>query len=153
MKTTNLTQIHHVACNLCEAICGLEIKLENGQIKSIRGDKQDPISKGHICPKAVALQDIYNDPDRLRSPIKKTTDGWRKIPWSQAFDEVSSELKRIQHQHGNNAVAVYLGNPTVHNLEALLFGPGFFRALRTKNRYSASSVEDKFISSGVDNSS
>jgi len=141
MKTTNLTQIHHVACNLCEAICGLEIKLENGQIKSIRGDKQDPISKGHICPKAVALQDIYNDPDRLRSPIKKTADGWQKIPWSQAFDEVSSELKHIQHQHGNNAVAVYLGNPTVHNLEALLFGPMFFRTLKTKNRYSATSVD------------
>ena len=141
MKTSKSTQTRYIACNLCEAICGLEIKLENGQIKSIRGDKQDPVSKGHICPKAIALQDIYNDPDRLRSPIKKTAEGWQKISWSQAFDEVASGLKRVQKQHGRNAVAVYLGNPTVHNLEALLFGSEFFRTLRTKNRYSATSVD------------
>ncbi len=134
-------QTRYATCNLCEAICGLEIKLENGQIKSIRGDKQDPLSKGHICPKAVALQDIYNDPDRLRGPIERTADGWRKISWKQAFDTVAGKLKDIQHSYGNNAVAVYLGNPTVHNLEALLFGAEFLRTLRTRNRYSATSVD------------
>lgn len=141
MATNTNKKIHHIACNLCEAICGLEIKLENGQIKSIKGDKNDPLSKGHICPKAVALQDIYNDPDRLRKPIKKTTDGWQEISWPEAYDEVTRELKRIQSKYGNNAVAVYLGNPTVHNIEALLFGPLFFRTLRTKSRYSATSVD------------
>jgi len=134
-------QTHYIACNLCEAICGLEIKLADGHIKSIRGDQQDPLSKGHICPKAVALQDIYNDPDRLRTPIKKVADGWQEISWKQAFDEVTTELKRIQHRHGRNSVAIYLGNPTVHNLEAMLFGPVFFRSLKTKNRYSATSVD------------
>ncbi len=141
MKNKNSNRTHYIACNLCEAICGLEIKLEDGQIKSIKGDKQDPISKGHICPKAVALQDIYNDPDRLRVPIKRTAEGWQKIPWEQAFDEVTDGLKRIQHKHGKDAVAIYLGNPTVHNLDAMLFGPMFFRTLRTKNRYSATSVD------------
>ena len=132
---------HHIACNLCEAICGLEIRVENNQVKSIKGDKLDPISKGHICPKAVALQDIYNDPDRLRTPLKKTAGGWQEIPWKQAFDEVAGELKRIQLEHGKNSVAIYLGNPTVHNLDALLFGPMFYRSLKTKNRYSATSVD------------
>jgi len=141
MKNNKANRTHYIACNLCEAICGLEIKLEDGQIKSIKGDKQDPISKGHICPKAVALQDIYNDPDRLRTPIKKTADGWQEIPWKQAFDEVTDQLKAVQHKHGNSAVAIYLGNPTVHNLDAMLFGPLFFRTLRTKNRYSATSVD------------
>ena len=141
MKTVHSKQTHHVACNLCEAICGLEIKLENGQVKSIRGDKQDPVSKGHICPKAVALQDIYNDPDRLRSPVRKTADGWQPISWSRAFDEVATGLKQVQGKFGRDAVAVYLGNPTVHNLEALLFGPEFFRSLKTRNRYSATSVD------------
>jgi len=141
MKNTNREQTHYFACNLCEAICGLEIKLEGGRIKSIRGDKQDPISKGHICPKAVALQDIYYDPDRLRVPVRKTADGWQKISWKQAFDEVATQLKHIQRKHGKDAVAVYLGNPTVHNLDAMLFGPAFFRTLKTRNRYSATSVD------------
>jgi len=141
MKNNKPDRTHYIACNLCEAICGLEIKLEDGQIRSIKGDKLDPVSKGHICPKAVALQDIYNDPDRLRTPIKKTANGWQKISWNQAFDEVAAGLKRIQREHGKNAVAIYLGNPTVHNLDAMLFGPVFFRTLRTKNRYSATSVD------------
>jgi len=141
MKAKNTSQTHYIACNLCEAICGLEIKLESGQFKSIRGDKLDPVSKGHICPKAVALQDIYNDPDRLRRPIRKTADGWQEVSWTEAYDEVINELKRIQSQYGKDAVAVYLGNPTVHNLEALLFGPVFFRTLKTRNRYSATSVD------------
>lgn len=141
MKLTNPNRTHYIACNLCEAICGLEIKLENGQVRSIRGDKKDPVSKGHICPKAVALQDIYNDPDRLRTPIKKTSKGWSEISWKQAFDEVADGLKRVQHHHGKDAVAVYLGNPSVHNLDALLFGPMFFRTLKTASRYSATSVD------------
>ncbi len=141
MNNNDANKTHYIACNLCEAICGLEIKLKEGQIKSIRGDAQDPISKGHICPKAVALQDIYNDPDRLRTPIKKTDNGWQAISWKQAYKEVTKQLKRIQRQHGKNAVAVYLGNPTVHNLDALLFGPMFFRTLKTKSRYSATSVD------------
>ena len=59
-------------CNLCEAICGLEITLEKGEITGIRGNENDPLSRGHLCPKGVALADIYNDPDRLRHPIKRT---------------------------------------------------------------------------------
>ncbi len=47
-----MTETHYRACNLCEAVCGLEIQVENGEIASIRGDKDDPFSRGHICPKA-----------------------------------------------------------------------------------------------------
>lgn len=138
-NTSNRT--HFIACNLCEAICGLKIRIEDHQVKSIKGDKLDPISKGHICPKAVALQDIYNDPDRLRTPIKRTENGWQKISWSQAFDEVTAKLKSVQHKNGKDSVAVYLGNPTVHNLDAMIFGPQFFRTLKTTNRYSATSID------------
>lgn len=141
MRNDHTSGTRYVACNLCEAVCGLEIRLQDGQVKSIRGDEKDPSSKGHICPKAVALQDIHNDPDRLRFPIERGADGWKRISWKRAFDKVAGALKDIQLRHGNDAVAVYLGNPTVHNLEAMLFGPEFFRKLRTRNRYSATSVD------------
>ena len=63
---------HFRTCNLCEAMCGLEITYQNKTIISIKGDKKDSFSRGHICPKAVALQDLYHDPDRLKTPIKRT---------------------------------------------------------------------------------
>jgi anaerobic selenocysteine-containing dehydrogenase len=134
-------QTHYIACNLCEAICGLEIRVADGKITSIRGDDNDPVSKGHICPKGVALQDIHNDPDRLLTPRKRTAKGWQEISWRQAFNEVTLELKRVSRTHGSQAIATYLGNPTVHNLQAMLYGPMFFRTLRTSNRFSATSVD------------
>ncbi|MCA9947289.1 MAG: molybdopterin-dependent oxidoreductase, partial [Anaerolineales bacterium] len=137
----NPTKTHFRTCNLCEAMCGLEIEVNGEEILAIRGDKADPFSRGHICPKATALADIYHDPDRLRQPVRRTPDGWEQISWDEAFDEVVGNLKRIQKEYGRNAIGIYQGNPNVHNVGALLYSPPFVRTLRTKNRFSATSVD------------
>ena len=107
--------LHHRACHLCEAICGLTIETEDERILSIKGDAQDSFSRGHICPKAVALQDIQNDPDRLRQPMRRVGSEWQPIAWGEAFELVATRLADIRERHGSNAVAVYQGNPSVHN--------------------------------------
>jgi anaerobic selenocysteine-containing dehydrogenase len=138
----NHTTTHYRACNLCEAICGLAIEVSGDQIRSIRGDRDDPFSRGHICPKAVALQDVHTDPDRLRHPVRRMGNGtWKSLGWDEAFDEVGDRLRAVQKISGNDAVALYVGNPTVHNWGSLLFGPPLSRALRTRNRFSATSVD------------
>ena len=136
-----MTSRHFRTCSLCEAMCGLVIEHEGGRVLSIRGDVDDPFSRGHICPKAVALQDIHTDPDRLRRPVRREGDGWREIGWDEAYGLVARQLQEVTRRHGRDAVAVYLGNPTAHSLGALLFAPPFVRALRTRNRYSATSVD------------
>src|SRR5215213_7000384 len=133
--------VHYRSCNLCEAICGIEITMAAEQRLDIRGDKDDPFSRGYICPKAVALQDFQYDTDRLRNPVRRTDSGWERISWDEAFDEVTRNLKRVHAQHGRNSIASYLGNPTVHNYGALLFAPGFLRSLHTRNKFSATSVD------------
>lgn len=135
------TYTHYRACNLCEAICGLEAQVRGQEVISIKGDAGDPLSQGHICPKAVALKDIYEDPDRLKGPVKRTSDGWQAISWEQAYEEVVDGLKRVQAQHGNDAVGIFLGNPNVHNWGSILFGPDFIKSLKTKNRFSATSTD------------
>ncbi|MFL5803298.1 MAG: molybdopterin-dependent oxidoreductase [Roseiflexaceae bacterium] len=141
MTAANDIRTHYRTCNLCEAMCGLEIKVRGQEILSIKGDRDDPFSQGHICPKAVALQDIYHDPDRLKFPMRRTAAGWEQIGWDEAFDEVATNLRAVQERHGANAVGVYLGNPVVHNMGTLLFAAPFIRALRTRNRFSATSVD------------
>ncbi|HXD30575.1 MAG TPA: molybdopterin-dependent oxidoreductase [Pyrinomonadaceae bacterium] len=138
--TTNNSH-HYRACNLCEAICGIEISVQPDNRLDIRGDKEDPLSRGYICPKAVALQDLYYDKDRLKHPVRRTPNGWERIGWNEAFDEVAQNLKRIQASYGKNSIGSYLGNPNVHNFGALLFAPAFIRSLRTRNRFSATSVD------------
>ena len=134
-------QTHHRACNLCEAICGLTITHQHGRVISITGDADDPFSRGHICPKAVGLKDIYEDPNRLRKPLKRTGTEWHEIGWEQALDEVAAGLHQVRTQHGPSAVGVYAGNPTVHNSGSFLAMPGFVKALGTRTVFSASSVD------------
>ena len=138
--------LHHRACHLCEAICGLTIETEqqddgSTQIRSIKGDAQDSFSRGHICPKAVALQDIQNDPDRLRQPMRRVGSEWQAIDWDEAFELVAERLSAIQARHGQNAVAVYQGNPSVHNYGLMTHSNYFLGLLKTRNRYSATSVD------------
>lgn len=122
-------------------MCGIVIEHEGPKILSIKGDKEDALSKGHICPKAWALEDILNDPDRLKRPVERTPDGFKEISWESAFEKTVNGLKKVQKKYGNNSVAIYQGNPTVHNHGSILFAPFFIKSLKTKNRFSASSVD------------
>ena len=122
-------------------MCGLVVTTEGDRITGIRGDPDDPLSRGHICPKAVALQDVHTDPDRIRHPMRRSGERWERISWDDAIGEAVAGLQRVQRAHGLDAVATYLGNPTVHSLGAMLFAPDLLRALRTKNRFSATSVD------------
>lgn len=135
------TTTHYRACNLCEAICGLEIKVTDGNISSIKPDKNDPFSQGHICPKGVALQDLQNDPDRLRKPMQRTENGWKEVEWNVAFDLVVDKLSAITAKHGDDAVAAYFGNPNVHNYGSLTHANAFLGHIKTRNRFSATSVD------------
>lgn len=130
---------HYRTCHLCEAMCGVAIEMKDGHIDSIKGDENDPLSRGHICPKAVALQDLHEDPDRLRKPIRKTTTGWQEMDWDQAFDLVAEKLHKTRQDHGRNSIGVYLGNPNVHNHGSLVATMPFLRAIGSQNRFSATS--------------
>jgi anaerobic selenocysteine-containing dehydrogenase len=136
-----MSEVHYRSCNLCEAICGIEIKHELGEIVSIAGDKNDPFSRGHICPKAFALKDVYEDANRLKFPVKRFGSEWREISWESAFDEIEIRIKEIQNRHGRDAVAVFQGNPSVHNFGTLLNSGELLKALKTKNNFSATSVD------------
>jgi anaerobic selenocysteine-containing dehydrogenase len=129
------------ACNLCEAICGLTIEVDGPKILSIRGDVDDPFSRGHICPKGVALQDIHDDPNRLRRPIQRVGDTWRELEWDDAFDFAAERIADIQAKHGNDAVALYIGNPSVHNIGTLYNVTHFARLLQSRSAFSATSVD------------
>lgn len=131
----------HKTCNLCEATCGLLIDVEDNRVVKIRADENDPFSRGHICPKAFALKEIQEDPDRLKFPMRRTASGWQRISWEEALSETAEKLAGIQKRHGENAVAAYMGNPSAHNFGTAMFGIQLLKTLHTKNKFSASSVD------------
>ncbi len=133
--------VRHAACPLCEAMCGLRITVEDGAVTGVRGDPEDPFSRGHVCPKAAALPDLHTDPDRLRHPVRRTPTGWERVSWDDALADIAARVHTLQSEHGMSAVATYAGNPTVHNTGLMLYGPPLLRYLKSKARFSATSVD------------
>ncbi|MEZ4366765.1 MAG: molybdopterin-dependent oxidoreductase [Kofleriaceae bacterium] len=141
-----MTTRHYPICPLCEATCGLAVDVDGDRVASIRGDADDPFSRGYLCPKATALADLHHDPDRLRTPLVRTSGrheppAWRDATWDEALGLVASRLAAIRAEHGADAVGAYIGNPGVHNLGLLTHGLALTRSLGSRNLYSAASVD------------
>ncbi len=128
-------------CMLCEATCGITVQLEGGRVTGIRGDGDDPFSRGHVCPKAAAIPDVMAHPDRIREPMRRVGDRWEPVSWDDALAEAAGRITDIQRRHGRDAVGLYAGNPTVHGHGAILGIPLLSRALGGRSRFSATSVD------------
>ena len=122
-------------------MCGVLVEVDGRRVRAVRGDPDDPFSRGHICPKAAALADLHDDPDRIRTPLIREGRAWRAASWGEALAQAADGLARVRRRHGRDAVAVYYGNPVAHNLGLMTHLLPFTRALRTRNVYSASSAD------------
>ena len=138
------SEIVHRSCPTCEASCGLRCEIDRAARRVIRieGDPDDLRSEGYLCPKAYAMKEIYEDPERLRQPIRKRDDGsWQEISWDEAFDYAAERLNAIKEAHGADANGYYIGNPTGHNVGAQLYIPPLLGGLGTQRSFSAGTMD------------
>lgn len=96
-------------------MCGLEIQVDNGKVTSIRGNRDDVWSKGHLCPKGVSLGQVHDDPDRIRRPLIKLDGQWHEVSWDTAFRRCTELLTPVIEKYGIGAVTAYTGNPLAHS--------------------------------------
>ncbi len=151
MTSTNGNRLTYRTCPLCEAGCGLEITLSDntdddtatGTVKRIRGDRDDVFSRGYICPKGSTLGHLHDDPDRLRRPVVKRDGEFVEVDWDEAFATIEAGLLPILAEHGRDACAIYLGNPTAHSIGPMFYNRTLITALGTRNRFSASTVDQR----------
>lgn len=139
-------------CPLCEATCGLTLTIEGTTVTGARGDRDDIFSKGFICPKGASFGGLDADPDRLRVPLVRGDDGeLREATWGEAFDLIAARIPALTEAYGPGAVGVVLGNPNVHTMAGSLYPPLLLAALRTRNVFTASTLDQmpKHVSSGL----
>ena len=131
-------------------MCGIEVEHDGKNIIAIRGDQNDVLSKGNICPKATGLQDIHTDPDRLRKPLirqridpakKSDKDGWREVEWDEAINFAAEGVAATQRQYGTGAAGSYCGRSTAHNIGALLGVNLLRKGLETRHIYTGSTCD------------
>ncbi|MBV5293947.1 MAG: molybdopterin-dependent oxidoreductase [Curvibacter lanceolatus] len=135
------TTTHHRICPLCEACCGLEIKVSGGHVTRISGHADDVFSQGYICPKGAALKDLHEDPDRLRQPLIKRNGQFEPASWEEAYAEIEQRLQAVQARHGRHSVAAVAGNPSAHKIGLMLYYPRLLKALGTRNIFSAATLD------------
>ena len=142
-------------CPLCEATCGLSVTVarEGGRerITAARGDRDDVFSRGFVCPKGALFGELDGDPHRLTRPLVRRGGELREASWEEAFAAVAEGLGGTLAAHGPQAVALFLGNPTVHTVAGALYPPLLVKALRTPNLFTASTLDQmpKHVSSGL----
>jgi anaerobic selenocysteine-containing dehydrogenase len=108
MSTT--TEWKSTSCILCSVNCGLQVQVEDGHIRKIKGDKSNPRSKGYTCEKPAGLDVYQNHADRLDSPLRRGADGhYERIDWDTAIQEISAKLAAIRDTHGGEKIFYYGG--------------------------------------------
>ncbi len=131
-------------CPLCEATCGLVLTVvrEGGidRVTGARGDRDDVFSHGYICPKGASFAELDNDPDRLQAPLIRRNGELVETSWTEALAAAAAGLGRVQADP-ESSVAVYLGNPNAHTIAGGLYAPQLVRALKTRNLFSASTLD------------
>lgn len=138
-------------CPLCEATCGLTLTLDGARVTGARGNRDDVFSQGFICPKGASFGEVDADPDRLAGPLVRKDGILREATWAEAFDTIAARVRPLIEEHGPNAVGVVLGNPNVHTIAGALYPPLLLGALRTRNLFTASTLDQmpKHVSSGL----
>lgn len=106
---------HHTFCRVCEPSCALIAEVDQGEIVSLKPDRDHPVTKGFACHKGLATLDIHKDPDRLMYPQVKAGEGFERVSWDEAAKGIADRLAEIKEKYGSKAIASYTGNPLAFN--------------------------------------
>lgn len=136
-------KVHRRICPFCEQNCATLVKVDHDtdEVIEVRGDKDDPLSKGYICPKAFAVKDMHNDPDLLTGPVIKKNGKFEPVSWEEAFDFAAAGIKKIQDKYGRNAFGFFFGTTIAHVPGLALYTGPLLNVLQTQQIYSTSSID------------
>lgn len=132
---------HYTFCRICESLCGLEVTTQNNKVVEIKPDKDHVASQGFACPKGLKQHKLFDSPDRLKYPMKKEDDGWKRISWDKALKEIGNKVRTIVKENDPDAVAMYVGTAAGFGVLHPVFAQGFMTGLGSKSMF-ASATQD-----------
>jgi formate dehydrogenase len=142
-------QTVHTFCRICESLCGLEITTQHNKILEIKPDKDHVATEGFSCVKGLKQHEMYNSPDRLEYPMKKTAKGHERIHWKQAMKEIGEKVQKLIKEDGPDSIGMYVGTAAGFSAIHPVFAQGFMTGLGSKSLYSSSTQDcsNKFAGS------
>ena len=130
-------------CRICESVCGMVATVEDGRLVALRPDKDHPLSEGFACQKGIAFTEVVNDPDRVTTPLRRTSDGgFEEVSWDEAMSDIALRLSEIHRWHGAGSIGWYAGNPGAFSYDHIPGVALFLAGLgRRSHLYTASSQD------------
>ena len=107
-------------CNFCAVGCGFHGERKGDAFVGQEPWHEHPVNNGSLCSKGAAIYGSEHSPKRLRHPLKKENGEWKKVSWSQAYKEITDELKRIKKENSPESV-MWNGSAHHSNEEAYAF--------------------------------
>jgi len=141
----------HTFCRICESLCGLEVTTENNKVVEIRPDDKHVSSAGFSCIKGLKQHEMYNSPDRLKYPMKKTEAGFERISWTKTLKEIGQKVRKIIKEDGPDSIGMYVGTAAGFSVLHPVFAQGFMTGIGSKSMFSSSTQDcsNKFAASGL----
>lgn len=128
-------------CRICEALCGLEVDVENNRITGIRADEHHVTTQGFGCTKGLKQHKFYDSPDRLRYPLRRAGDRFERTSWQDAIVGIGAEVARIRGESGPDSIAMYVGTAAGFGSLHPVFAQGFMTGIGSKSMYSSATQD------------
>ncbi|MFO0550620.1 MAG: molybdopterin-dependent oxidoreductase [Polyangiaceae bacterium] len=128
-------------CRICEALCGLEVDVEEDRVVDVRPDSAHVATGGFACVKGLKQHRIYGSPDRLAYPERRRGSKWERISWDEALAEIGERTRKIRDERGADAIAMYVGTAAGFSVLHPIFAQGFMTGLGSKSMYSSATQD------------
>lgn len=107
-------------CQGCTSWCAVQVYVQNGRAIKVRGNPHSKVNMGNCCVRAhLALQQVY-DPDRLRTPLKRTNPkkgkgedpGFVPISWDEALNTIADKIMDLRKNNETHKYMLMRGRYT-----------------------------------------
>lgn len=128
-------------CRICEALCGLELDVEDGRVVQIRPDREHVVTRGYGCIKGLRQHELYQSDDRLRQPLRREGGRLRPVAWDEALTEIGQRVRAIRGRHHPDAIAMYVGTAAGFSILHPIFAQGFMQGIGSRSSYSSATQD------------
>ncbi len=96
--------------NCHPTLCGMLADVENGKLARVRGDPDNPDSRGFLCIRGQASKEIFDNPNRLLHPLIRDSrrDEFRRATWDEALERIAASIAAEKPE----ATAIWPGHGT-----------------------------------------
>jgi formate dehydrogenase major subunit len=93
-RTATADRVVRSVCPYCAVGCGQRVYVKDERVVQIEGDPDSPVSRGRLCPKGSASEQLVNSPGRRTTVLYRRPYGteWESLDLETATDMIADRV-------------------------------------------------------------